>query len=172
LVQPPPAPLPDASHPSKEYIYGGGKLLATEAGKSDQTIAFDAIPDKTYGDAAFNINATAASGLPITFTVTGPATISDNTVTLNGAGAVTITADQGGNDSFNSAPSVPRSFNVAKATATISLANLSGTYDGSAHYASATTTPANLSISLSYSQNGNSVASPTNAGSYAVFGKY
>src|SRR5882724_10503849 len=98
LVQPPPPTLPDANHPSKEYIYGGGKLIATEAGKSDQTITFDSIADKTFGDAAFPIHATTSSGLSVSFTVTaGQVSLSGSTVTLNGAGNVSIRADQAGN---------------------------------------------------------------------------
>ena len=31
FVSPPPVPIPSPDHPSKEYIYAGGKLVATEA---------------------------------------------------------------------------------------------------------------------------------------------
>src|SRR5207245_10200539 len=63
---------------------------------------------------------------------------------------------------------VTQSFNVAKAAATVTLTNLAQTYDGSAHYASVTTNPANLNVALSYSQGGTTFNSPTNAGSYSV----
>jgi hypothetical protein len=50
----------------------------------------------------------------------GPASISDNnTVTLTGAGAVTIAANQAGNANYNAATEVTTSFTVAKTTQTI-----------------------------------------------------
>src|SRR5690606_2415395 len=36
--------------------------------KSDQSISFAAIPDKTIGDPPFAVGGTASSGLPVTFT--------------------------------------------------------------------------------------------------------
>jgi len=71
LVQPQPPTIPDANHPSKEYIYGGGKLVATEAGKSDQTITFGALASKTFGDPDFAVTATASSGLAVSLTASG-----------------------------------------------------------------------------------------------------
>ena len=54
VVQPaPPPPIPSPANPSKEYIYGGGKLIAIETPKSDQSITFNAISNKTYGDTPF-----------------------------------------------------------------------------------------------------------------------
>ena len=49
--------------------------------------------------------------------------------------------------------------------ASVALSNLSATYDGSAHAAVATTTPAGLGVTLTYDGN---ATPPTNAGSYAV----
>ena len=44
---------------------------------SNQTIAFDPIPNKTYGDPSFALSAIASSGLPVSLSVvSGPATIS------------------------------------------------------------------------------------------------
>src|SRR4051794_11570952 len=63
LVNSPPPTIPDVSHPSKEYVYGNGKLIATESGKSDQAITFNALGDKAYGDAAFAVSASSSSGL-------------------------------------------------------------------------------------------------------------
>jgi len=52
---------------------------------------------------------------------------------------------------------------IAKATATVSLGNLSHTYDGTVKAASATTTPAGLTVDIIYNP-----ANPINAGNYAV----
>src|SRR5713226_9522485 len=57
---------------------------------------------------------------------------------------------------------------VNKAPATVTLSNLSQTYDGTPKSPTATTNPMGLAVIFSYTQNGNPVASPTNAGSYAV----
>ncbi len=56
---------------------------------------------------------------------------------------------------------------VTKADATVTLANLSQTYDGSAKPATATTTPGGLTVNFTY--NG-SATIPTGAGSYTVVG--
>src|SRR5439155_436785 len=55
---------------------------------------------------------------------------------------------------------------INKGTATITLSNLTQTYDGSAKPATATTSPAGLSgVSITYE---GSATAPTDAGSYAV----
>ncbi|MFK7935646.1 MAG: PA14 domain-containing protein [Saprospiraceae bacterium] len=82
--------------------------------QQDQTINFSAIPDKQTTDVPFTINATASSGLTVSFSiVSGPATISGNQITLNGtAGTVTVRASQGGNSQYNPAANVNRTFTV------------------------------------------------------------
>lgn len=56
---------------------------------------------------------------------------------------------------------------ISKATATVTLANLTPTYDGTAKSATATTTPAGRTVTFSY--NGSATA-PTAAGTYVVVG--
>lgn len=89
--------------------------------KSAQTISFTQPADATYGDASFDLVATGgASGNPVTFAVkSGPATISDKTVTIIGAGDVTITASQAGGDYYFAATDVDQTFNVAKKAITV-----------------------------------------------------
>ncbi len=89
--------------------------FSTTSSQQNQTINFPPLADKQVTDGPFTISATASSGLPVTFAVTGgPATINGNTVTLNGiAGAVTIRATQPGNGSWNAAPPVFQSFTVS-----------------------------------------------------------
>jgi hypothetical protein len=80
-----------------------------------QTIgSFTSIPTKTYGSAPFTVTAPAAtSGLTVVLSVvSGPATISGNTVTLTGAGTVTLAANQAGNGLFTAATRVTTSFQV------------------------------------------------------------
>src|SRR5438094_6959186 len=89
--------------------------------KANQTITFNALANKTFGDADFNVSATASSGLPVSFTATGNCSIAGNTVHITGAGSCTITASQSGNANFNAATDVPQSFNIAKANQTITF---------------------------------------------------
>ncbi|MEM9327242.1 MAG: MBG domain-containing protein [Bacteroidota bacterium] len=88
--------------------------------KEDQTITFDAISDRTYGDDSFTIIATASSGLDVSFrVVSGPATLDQDEVTITGAGEVVIEASQEGNAFYNPAPFVEQTVNVQKATLTV-----------------------------------------------------
>jgi hypothetical protein len=222
----------------------------------DQTITFDPLPNRTYGDEPFTLNAAASSGLPVSFSASGQCSLSGTTVQLTGAGACAITASQSGNDNYQAAPNVERTFSIgkansttiitvsdatyngnpqggtatvtgvgglnqsltvtytgrntttygptttvpanageytasasyegdddhhgsgdsqpftiARATATITLGNLTRTYDGAGQTVTATTDPAGLNVSLTYSQSSQPVATPTNAGSYVVTGQ-
>lgn len=93
--------------------------------KADQTISFEAVSDKTFGDASFDISASASSSLEIIYTlVSGPATLSGQTISITGAGSVTIEATQSGNDNYNSAAAVQQTFTVQKANQTITLAEI------------------------------------------------
>ncbi len=92
--------------------------------KADQSIDFDTIGNKSVGDAAFPLSATADSGLPITFSIVSGAEFADldsGTVTILGAGDVTIRASQDGNSQYNAAPTVPQTFTIAKGNQSISF---------------------------------------------------
>ena len=80
-----------------------------------QTINFAALPAQTFGAAPFTLNATASSGLAVSFASTTPAvcTVSGSAVTLVAPGTCTIQASQAGNAGFSAAPIVTQSFNVA-----------------------------------------------------------
>jgi len=87
--------------------------------KLNQTITFAALPDKTYGDAAFSLSATASSGLPVSFSiVSGPGSLNGNLLSINGAGQICVRASQAGNATYNPAPPVDRCFMVGKAVLT------------------------------------------------------
>ncbi len=132
--------------------YSGSTSGTLVIAKADQTITFGELADKTYGDAPFNISATASSGLPVSFTVTsGPASISDNTVTINGAGTVTITASQAGNENYNAAPDVVRSFDVAKANQTITFAPIGNKGYASEDFALTATASSGLPVAFTVS---------------------
>ncbi len=79
------------------------------------------------------MTATASSGLTVTFSATGQCTVNGTTVHITAAGSCTITADQAGNTSYNAAPSVQQTFNIARASVTATAGGYSGTYDGNTH---------------------------------------
>jgi len=75
-------------------------------------------PGMQVNGVSFTLDATASSGLPVSFAVaSGPATVSGNTVIITGVGVVTITASQPGSANFGAAPSVSQSFTVQGAAA-------------------------------------------------------
>ena len=96
-------------------------VTVSKANEMDQTIAFDNLPDKTYGDAPFALTATASSSLPITYSSSDEmvAEISGNIVSVIATGTTTITANQAGNAEFNPAESVSRQLTVLPATLTV-----------------------------------------------------
>jgi hypothetical protein len=90
--------------------------------KGSQTISFAPFPTNTYGQSPYQLtNASASSGLPVSYTssATGVATIMSNTLTIVGAGTTTITATQSGNTNWNAASSITQTLVLVKATNSI-----------------------------------------------------
>ncbi|HEX4066124.1 MAG TPA: MBG domain-containing protein [Acidobacteriaceae bacterium] len=132
-----------------------------------QAITFNNPGTQTFGTSP-TLTASASSGLPVTFTssTTAVCTVtSTGALTFVNAGTCTINADQGGNGVFLPASRVSQSFNVNQAVVQVTLTGLSATYTGAPIAAAASTTPAGLSLSLTY--NG-SATLPVAAGSYTV----
>lgn len=110
-------------------------IVISSAGKSDQTITFNALANKVYDQSTFDPGATASSNLPVTYSssntsvaiVTGGGLF----IKLVGPGTTTITANQGGDNAYNPATPVPQSLTVTQAplTYTGGVAN-NKTYDG------------------------------------------
>ena len=73
----------------------------------DQAITFAPLTAPPY-----RLSATASSGLPVRFSASGSCTVSDDIVTVTGAGTCTITASQSGNADYFPARDVSRSFQV------------------------------------------------------------
>jgi len=147
----------------------GGNLESFDfqlTGKLAQTISFDILIDKTYGDADYILTATASSGLPVTFSSSNTTVVSvtGSTATVNNSGETIITASQAG-DAIYAAASCERLQLVNKAAATITLSDLTHDYTASEVSATATTVPPGLDVFLTY--NG-STDLPLDLGSYAV----
>ncbi len=84
--------------------------------KMAQSISFNALPAVTLGDAApVVLNATASSGLPVTYTVSDStiATIKNGVVTIIRDGSVIITASQSGDSAYLPATPVVRTLTIA-----------------------------------------------------------
>ncbi len=94
--------------------------------RANQAITFAALPGRTLGEAPFVVNATASSGLAVTFSslTSGVCTVSGATVTLIAAGTCTIATDQIGNANVSAASQVTRSFTVASGCSTLAPAHL------------------------------------------------
>jgi len=94
--------------------YGGSNKLS-------QTITFGPLADAAGGDPPVTLTATASSGLPVSYAVTGPCQVFDNKVTILNIGVCTITASAAGDASYFAALDVTQSLTIGKATPTISL---------------------------------------------------
>jgi YVTN family beta-propeller protein len=81
--------------------------------KANQTITFAPLPNRTLSQSPFTLSATASSGLTVIFTATGVCTVSGSTVTLTGKGVCSVTAHQAGDNAWNPAPNLARSFRVS-----------------------------------------------------------
>ena len=82
-------------------------------GKTPQAIAFPPPGDRAVSSPPFALNATASSGLPVTYALlSGPATLNNDTVQITGPGPVTIQASQPGDAFYLPAAPVSQPFNV------------------------------------------------------------
>src|SRR5205807_1222145 len=100
--------------------------------------------------------ATVPSGLAVAFTYDGSSNAPTNAGSYNVVAAINEINYQG---------SATNTLIISKGVATITLGNLSQTFNGAARTASATTTPSGLTVLLAYDGQPNA---PTNAGSYTV----
>ena len=82
-------------------------------GKS-QTIVFAKPANKHLGDRDFKLKAQASSGLPVTFTVSGPCTMNGAAVHLTGTGWCNVIASQDGDAEFAAAVTVTQKFHIGK----------------------------------------------------------
>lgn len=112
------------------------------------------------------------TGLPLQPTVTtSPAGLTIVSTTYNGVGSIptnagTYTVISGLNNPNYTATAITNTFTISKATATLTISNLSQVYNGTPKPITTTTSPAGLSgVSVTY--NGSAVV-PTNAGSYPI----
>jgi sugar lactone lactonase YvrE len=115
-----------------------------------QTITFAALSNHVFGSAPFKLNATASSGLAVSFasTTLPVCTVSSGTVTLVNGGTCTIQATQAGNTDWAAAPPVNQSFQVTQASQTITFGILSNHAFGTAPFT--VSAPASSGLPVSF----------------------
>jgi sugar lactone lactonase YvrE len=94
--------------------------------QASQTITFIAPASPvTYGVAPISLSATGgSSGNPVIFSlVSGPGTVSGNTLTVIGAGAIVVAANQAGNGNYSAALAVQQTITVNPAPLTVTANN-------------------------------------------------
>jgi pyrimidine deaminase RibD-like protein len=109
----------DSTYQSADYV--SQTLTVT---KGNQTIIFNSLPSKNYGDADFSaVVTTTASGLTVLLSSsnTSVATIVGTNIQIVGIGTTTITASQLGNANYNAATNVTQDLTVTESTHTITF---------------------------------------------------
>jgi ELWxxDGT repeat protein len=104
----------------KELFYYDFSNVSTPG--CTQTITFDSAPSKIFGESAFDLTASASSGLSLSLVSSDPSvvTINGKTVTIVGAGTATITATQAGDINYASAQTA-QTITINKASQTITF---------------------------------------------------
>ncbi len=99
--------------------YTGNSTAILVIEKANQTITPPNIPSQINYSPSNNtltLNATASSGLPVSYSViSGPARVDGNILTVSGGGNITLRSSQSGNNNYNSAANVDTSISVTDA---------------------------------------------------------
>src|ERR1035437_5625076 len=103
---------------------GGSAGTTLTINQAAQSITFIPPPSPvTYGVGPISLSASSSSSLGVTFSViSGPGSISGNTLTVTGAGTILVAANQSGNGNYLAAPQLTQTVIVNKATPTITWA--------------------------------------------------
>lgn len=107
---------------STQYASAPQVTTSFTVAKANQTITLPTIPAKTLMMKPFAIvMPTSSSKLPVTTTISGPASLKGKVITMTGAGTVNLTANQSGNANYNPAPTATSTFTVTKVNQTITF---------------------------------------------------
>jgi hypothetical protein len=138
--------------------YQGSATNTLVISKAAGTVTLGNLNQTCDGTAKSVTATTTPSGLTVNFTYGGSANAPTNAGSYTVIGTISDANYQG---------SATNTLVISKGAGTVTLGSLSQTYDGTAKSASATTTPTNLTVNLTY---GGFVNAPTNASSYTVIG--
>ena len=89
----------------------------------DQRLDASALPDVAFGPEPVQLDDVATSGLPVEYSASGACSWQGGVLVLVELGTCTVTAGQSGNESWNPATPVERSFEVTVGTQTVELAS-------------------------------------------------
>jgi gliding motility-associated-like protein len=141
-----------ASQAGNNLYYSAIDVTATiTVNKADQSIIFNAIAPKTFGDPDFNVPASASSSLNITFTSenTNVAIVTGGQIHIVNAGTAIIKASQPGNQNFNPAPDVSQTLTVNKAAQVITFPPIAPVVYGVASFNAGASSTSGLTVSYS-----------------------
>ncbi|MHC1705655.1 MAG: polysaccharide lyase family 7 protein [Tenuifilaceae bacterium] len=126
--------------------------------KLSQTITFNSISSKVFGDADFSLGAVASSGLPVSYFSSNNevATIVGSNIHIAGAGTTEITAKQAGNESYGAAQDVIQTLIINKKDQVITFNALTDRIMGDTDFNPGATS--NSGLVVSYTSSNTSVA--------------
>jgi len=126
--------------------------------KLSQTITFNSISSKVFGDADFTIGAEASSGLPVSYSSSNieVATIIGSNIHIVGAGTTEITAKQAGNDTYGAAQDIVQTLIINKKDQVVTFNALSNRIMGDTDFNPGATSSSGLMVS--YTSSNTSVA--------------
>jgi hypothetical protein len=99
------------------------KPIIVEGKKVNQTVTFNSIDEKTFGDVSFTLNAFSSSGLQVSFSILDEtvASINESNVSIENAGSTIIQAFQIGNEKYAPSDTIEQQLIVNKADQVISF---------------------------------------------------
>ena len=145
------------------YASYSGTETITVTSPGTQTVSnFPSTLSLTMAQTPYTLPSTTTAGLSVTYTVvSGPASVSGNTLTLTGAGTVVLNASQAGNSSY-AAYAGTETISVTTVAQTVSgLASTLSLTVGQSPYTLPSTTSAGLPISYSVTSGPASVSGHT-----------
>ncbi len=118
--------------------------------KASQTILWDGIADRSFSSEVIPLDGKASSGLSVTYEViSGPAVVSNDRLTVTGAGTVVIRASQAGDANRQAAPVRQVTFIVSKAAQTLVLGPIGSKTFGDGPVSISATSSAGLPVTYS-----------------------
>ena len=102
----------------QDYEAAEPVLISFDVARADQELTFDDLKDIEYEpEGEIPLTTTASSGLPVAYEVVrGGVDVVNGVAIIQQAGAVTIRAEQSGNDNYRPATAQQRSFTINKAS--------------------------------------------------------
>ena len=126
------------------------ETFTIDIAKADQVVTISTISDQVLTADPFTVAATVNSGLALTYAITsGPATISGNTITLNGTlGSVVVEISQAGGDNYNPVSETISFEVIDRAMQSISFSELADVIYGNADIVLSATSSSSLPVTI------------------------